>query len=412
MPIRMNRRRIAFVHGPGPVLDAPRLETMPFAINLIKRLEAADWEVDVFVWEQPLVDYREIFSTTVRVRYQVAPKRMLYRRWPIRPARLTATFMTCTNYQCAFGVGQIGSYLAAVISLASRCPLVILNDEFPSYFGFSWWAPLERWAAKQASVIIVPSADRVEHLTGELGLSNQGKTFVEFRNSPKVSHPLERRDWHALLGIPSGKRIFLNAGTLADGMQIPEILSSTVYWPGDAVLLLHSRAPDQEGGYRQEMAHLHIPGRVFWTSTALSEKLLNSLVAHCSGCFALYRNKSPNFLLTGTSSGKLMRSVMCGSPVIASSFESLRFVSQEGIGVQVSHPSEIPAAIQELTRNERAYRQRCLSFATREGIREQQSWEALTTALSNKIDLRGSGFGQEDPNDIKEVRSGGKQRAF
>ena len=79
---------------------------------------------------------------------------------------------------------------------------------------------------------------------------------------------------------------------------------------------------------------------------------------------------------------------MCGSPVIASSFESLRFVSQEGIGVQVSHPSEIPAAIQELTRNERAYRERCLSFATREATREQQSWEDLVRALSNKIDLR------------------------
>jgi glycosyltransferase involved in cell wall biosynthesis len=309
-------------------------------------------------------------------------------------------------------LGQIGSYLGAVISLASRCPLVILNDEFPSYFGFSWWAPLERWAAKQASVIIVPSADRVEHLTEELGLSNQGKRFVEFRNTPKVSHPLERRDWHALLGIPSGQRIFLNAGTLHDWAQIPEILSSTVYWPSDSVLLLHSRAPEQDGRYRQQLSHLHVPGRVFWTSTALSDKLLNSLVAHCNGSFALYRNTSPNDLLVGTSSGKLMRSVMCGSPVIASSLESLRFVSQEGIGVQVSHPSEIPAAIQELTRNERAYRQRCLSFATREGIREQQSWEALTTALSNKIDLRGSGFGQDDPNDIKEVRSGGKQRAF
>ena len=119
-----------------------------------------------------------------------------------------------------------------------------------------------------------------------------------------------------------------------------------------------------------------------------------------------------NFLLTGTSSGKLMRSVMCGSPVIASSFESLRFVSQEGIGVQVSHPSEISAAIQELTRNERAYRQRCLSFATREIMREQQSWEALAKALSNKIDLRGDGFQQEGHIDVKGIRSGGKQRAF
>jgi glycosyltransferase involved in cell wall biosynthesis len=82
---------------------------------------------------------------------------------------------------------------------------------------------------------------------------------------------------------------------------------------------------------------------------------------------------------------------MCGSPVIASSFDSLRFVSREGIGVQVCHPAEIPAAIQELTANEPAYRDKCLSFATREVTREQQSWEALVTALSDKIDLRKPG---------------------
>jgi hypothetical protein len=410
MPTGMNRQRIAFVYWPGLAPDSARLETMPFAINVIKRLAAANWEVDVFLWERPLVDYRAIFSNSVRVRYQVAPERMLYRLRPIRLARLTAKFMACMNYQCAFGLGRNGSYLGALISVASRCSLVILNDEFPSFFGVSrLWDPLEHWAAERASVIIVPSADRIQHLTEELGLANQGKTFVEFRNTPKVPHPLERRDWHAQLGIPPGRRIFLNAGTLSDGMQVPEMLSSVVYWPADAVLLLHSRAPEQGGAYRQEISHLHVPGRVFWTSTALSDELLNSLVAHCSGCFALYRNKGPNFLLTGTSSGKLMRSVMCGSPVIASSFESLRFVSQEGIGVQISHPSEIPGAIVELTRNEQVYRERCLSFATQEVIREQQSWEDLVRALSNKIDLR-KRVPQQAPAEIKGVHFGGKKR--
>ena len=62
----------------------------------------------------------------------------------------------------------------------------------------------------------------------------------------------------------------------------------------------------------------------------------------------------------GISSCKLMRSVMCGSPVIASSFDSLRFVSREGIRVQVRHPSEIPAANMG---NERPYREKCLDVA-------------------------------------------------
>jgi glycosyltransferase involved in cell wall biosynthesis len=393
MPIDMNRRRIAFVYAPaGYPNDPARLEAMPFAISTIMRLALADCKVDVFLWEQPLVDYRERFPPNVRLRYQVTPKRIFYRTRPANlrhhPIRLTATFMSCTNYECAFGLGQLGSYLGAVISLASRCPLVILNDELPSHYGpNNRWAPLERWAAERADVIIVPSANQIPELAKELQLSDQRKKFVEFRNTPKVSRPLEQRDWHALLGIPSGKRIFLNAGSLGEWGQVTEILSSTVYWPSDAVLLLHSRTSEQ-GGLRQQLSHLHVPGRVFWTSAPLSEKLLNSLVAHCNGSFALYRNAGPYISLVGTASGKLMRSVVCGSPVIASSFDSLRFVSQEGIGVQVSHPSEIPAAIQELIRNEQAYREKCLSFARQEVLREQQSWEALVSALSSKIDLQ------------------------
>jgi hypothetical protein len=389
IPIDMSRRRIAFVYAPSPTYglafpDAARLATMPFAINTIKRLAAAKWKVDVFLWERPLNEYDEIFPANVKFRYEVLPKRIIH---GMRLIRLTARFMRCTNYECAFGLGQIGSYLGAVISVVSRSPLVLLSDEFSSYFGHSHWDALERWAAKRANVIIVPSADRIPHLAKELKLSDQSKRFVEFRNTPNVSFPLENRDWHAFLGIPSSKRIFVNAGTLGDWAQIPEILTGIVHWPSDSVLLLHSRTPEQEGGYRQQLSHLHVPGRVFWTSAALSDRLLNSLVAHCNGSFALYRNMGPNISLTGTSSGRLMRSVMCGSPVIASSFDSLRFVSQEGIGVQVCHPSEIPAAIKELTRNERAYREKCLSFAAREGMREEQSWEALVTALSDKFDL-------------------------
>jgi hypothetical protein len=251
----MNRRRIAFVYAPAPPPDMARLETMPFAINTIMRLANADWKVDVFLWERPLVDYHEIFPTTVRFRYEVMPKRMFY---GMRPIQLTARFISCTNYECAFGLGQIGSYLGAVISLTSRCPLVLLNDEFPSFFGRSRWAPLERWAAKRANVIIVPSADRIPHLAKELELSDQTK-IIEFRNTPKVSHPLEKRDWHQILGIPSDRRIFLNAGTLGERFQLPEILSSTVYWPSDAVLLLHSRTPENDRDYRQQLSHLHVP---------------------------------------------------------------------------------------------------------------------------------------------------------
>ena len=94
-----NCRRIAFVYAPssGRGSHAPgavRLETMPFAINAIIRLAAADSKVDIFLWERPLVDYHEIFPITVRF-YEVMPKRIFfYGSWPIQP---TARLMSRRN---------------------------------------------------------------------------------------------------------------------------------------------------------------------------------------------------------------------------------------------------------------------------------------------------------------------------
>ncbi len=365
-------KRIAFVYYPyNP--NTVRLESMPFAINTIDMLTAAGWEVDIFLWEKAAVNYFDLFDrSAVRILHQKTPR-------GITRIQLTAKFLTCVNYGCIFAVGQIGSYLGGVASIASRCPLVIVNDEFPSFWGQSPWAPLERWAARRAEVFILPSGDRRAQLAKELDL-NCDKAFIEIRNTPKIKHPLEERDWHNILGIPLGKKIFLHAGSVADWTQVPEILSSVVYWPPNAVVLLHGRESDH-GKYRQQLSHLDVSGRVYWSSSPLSERLLNSLVTHCDGNFALFRNNGPNIVLTGTSSGKLMRSLACGCPVIASNYDSLAFVTSERVGIQVNHPSEIPAAVRELSQSSDAYRARCRSFAAQEVVRAQESGKALKVTL-------------------------------
>jgi hypothetical protein len=353
---------------------------MPFAINTIERLAAAGWQVDVFLWEESTENRSERFSSRVVFHHQTTP------RPGLRRIQLSVRFMTSWNYASVFGLGQIGSYLGGIVSIASQCPLVVLNDEFPSCWPQSPWVALERWAAKRASVIVVPSTDRIVPLSEELELSC-AKTFVAVRNTPQLSYPLERHDWHELLGIPVGQRIFLHAGSLADWAEIPEILTSVVCWPADAVLLLHSRNVGEQAMYRQQLSHIDVPGKVYWSSTPLSEARLNSLVSYCDGNFALYRNIGPNFVHIGTSSGKLMRSLVCGTPVIASDYDSLAFVTREGVGIQVTHPSEIPSAIRELVQKGSSYRERCLSFAAQERVLAQRNWDNLSAALSNFIDL-------------------------
>jgi hypothetical protein len=211
--------------------------------------------------------------------------------------------------------------------------------------------------------------------------------FVEIRNTPVIREPLERRNWHEVFGIPVERKIFMHAGSLADWAQLPEIMTSVRYWPEDAVLLLHSRTTGEQMRTRQELSHLDFPGRVYWSSTPLSEAMLNSLTAYCHGTFALYRNLGPNIVYIGTSSGKLMRSLVCGCPVIASHYDSLGFVTQQGIGIQVLQPSEIPAAIYELGHSNDAYRKRCLEFASHEPMLAQVNWNKLASVLNNIVDL-------------------------
>jgi hypothetical protein len=293
------------------------------------------------------------------------------------------------HYKYVFSVGLIGSYIGGLVSAVSRCPFVLLNDEFPSMYeppnmyGHSGWLPLERWAASRADAIIVPSDDRHTALREELRL-NTDTPFITIRNTPEIKLPLEHFNWHKRMGIPFGKKIFIHAGSLADWAQVPEILASVSYWPADAVALLHnSRGREELVRYRQQLSHLDNPEKVFWSSDLLPENMVNSLIRHCTGSFALYRNCGPNFDQIGTSSGKLMRSIVCGTPVITSKFSSLNFVSTEGLGRQVTHPSEIPAAVEDLMRNIETYRKQCELFASSETILRAEAWKRIVQCIES-----------------------------
>jgi glycosyltransferase involved in cell wall biosynthesis len=370
--MRVPQQRVAFVFYPHAGV---RLDSMPFAVHIIKRLALSGWHVDVFLWTRfdegnsklpENVHYKYVGMKTSPASLQIA--------------ELTLRFMGHTRYRCVFSVGQIGSYIGAIISAASRCPYVLLNDEFPSFWSHSRWTYLERWGASRADVIVVPSEDRCDTLREELQIEAT-RPFVTIRNSPELNLPIIHRNWHKVMGIPRGKKIFVHAGFLGDWTQVPEILASVSYWPDDAILLLHSRSQDEAVRYRRQVSHLENPERVFWSLEPLSEDLLNSLVSYCDGCFALYRGH-PNNELMGTSSGKLMRSIVCGTPVLVSSFKSLEFVTREGLGIQIRHPSEIPIAVCNLMRNRETYRAHCTRYAASESSLREIGWAKLVESVA------------------------------
>jgi hypothetical protein len=387
-----NQRRVAFVFYPH-LPKTTLLSTIPFVAHTVHKLASSGADIDVFVWNERDASCQADYPNNVHFKYVKIPAVNNKKTFIAHTLR----FSKCLTYKCVFSVGLIGNYIGGIISAASRCPFVLLNDEFPSHddpYGKPRWRVLERWAARRADVIVVPSDDRCTILAEELRL-NTDKPFVTIRNTPELTLPSVHIDWHSTIGIPHGKKIFIHAGSIGDQAQVPEILASVSYWPEDAVLLLHnSRSQDEFLFYRKNYSHLDIPGRVFWSSEILAEDKLNSLVGSCSGGFALYRNYSRNLEYIGTSSGKLMRSIVCGTPVITSSFESLKFVTKEGVGIQVRHPAEIPVAVDNLMREGDIYRRRCAQFAESEISLREEAWNHILQCVRsapNGIDLSPGG---------------------
>ncbi len=337
---------------------------MPFALNSVIALANAGWEVDLFLWENPNKNYSQILPKNIKIKYYKQTNNSSVINKILNKAKIQSSlfyfqFQIYRNYSCVFGLGQIGAYIAAIIAKQSHCPFIYYNDEFPSCWGNKTWSQIEAKVVEKATIIVVPDEKRFLPLSLELNIGS--KPYASLPNIP-IKIPIEDINWHQRLNIPIGYIPFLHAGSVADWAQIPELLSSVPYWEEKTILIIHSRATEGLLKYRQELAHLNIPNRVVWSLEPMPDTTLNSLVSYCSANFALYRNSGPNIEYIGFSSGKLMRSLVYGSPVIASNLSSLKFIEEEKLGFLVNHPVEIPRAVKKILHNRSLYSQNCLTF--------------------------------------------------
>ena len=384
------KKRIAFVHYPhGP--KSARLETMPFALNTVTNLAAVGWQIDLYLWERPLFgkpasNYDSLLPKNVSVRYFTELRYSLVQHridsW------LRFRFGQCHDYCCVFGLGQKGSFIGSVMAEASQCPLIQVIDEFPSNWGASLWSHLEREAAKQATMFVIPDAQQFPFLCKELEIS-PSKPYVGLPNVATVDSLNEQIDWHTKLGLPTHSIPFLYAGSVSAWAQVPELMSTVPQWPEPAVLIIHSRSQNEIRTFRQQYSHLELPNRIFWSSQPLSQDYLNSLVAYCEGNFALYCNTGPHIEYAGFSSGKLMRSLACGSPVIASNLLSFTFVTEHQLGVLVREATDIPNAVKQIMGKRQEYPKRCLDFCQTHASFETH-WPKFCTTMMNvtEIDLQ------------------------
>lgn len=384
------KKKIAFVHYPhGP--KSARLETMPFSLNSVIALANAGWEIDLYLWERqlwgkPVSHYDSLLPKNVTIRYFTELRYNPLDRW--RHNWLKFRFQQQSNYLCVFGLGQIGAYVGNLIAEASNCPFIYIIDEFPSNWPSSIWSKLEYQAANDAAMVVVPDAQQFPFLCKELDIP--WNTPYAALPNVAVVHPLkEQINWHAKLGLPEHSIPFLYAGSVSAWAQVPELLSTVPDWSEPAVLVVHSRSQREIQKFRQQYSHLEVENRIFWSSQPLSQEYLNSLVSYCECNFALYCNTGPHIEYVGFSSGKLMRSLACGSPVIASNLLSFSFVTQHKLGVLVNDAAEIPNAVKQIIGQREDYRKRCLDFCGTYASFEAY-WPKFCDQLMEvtKIDLR------------------------
>ncbi len=394
----MSRRlKIAFIHYPHYV-NSSRIETMPFALNSVLALAKSECEVDLFLWENKNTNYFDLFPENVKIIYNQESYKLplidkpsiskIINKPKFKAGILGFLFQNKYRmYDCVFGLGQIGAYVASIISNSCNCPFIYYNDEFPSCWDNNniTWTKLEAKAVQKASIIVVPDEQRFLPLSKELNIASN--PYFSLPNIP-YKREYNHINWHNKLNIPLGYDLFLHAGSVADWSQIPEIMSSVPYWRERTCLIIHTRSNENILKYRQQLSHLEIAGRIFWSLEPLSDSDLNSLVSYCSGNFALYRNLGPNIEYIGFSSGKLMRSLIYGSPVIASQLPSLQFVEDHQLGVLVKHSAEIPHAIEKILLNRDLYSSNCLHFCKTQASFEQK-WVNFYSKIKEITNLHG-----------------------
>jgi glycosyltransferase involved in cell wall biosynthesis len=336
------------------------LINMPFAFNIILKLQS-EWLIDLYLGSYPNPEYGGLLSSSVTVHQMGRLLKVPYR------FKELALFLRCfrRGYRAVFGMGQVGTWVAYLVAKVNRCPLIIINDEFPSGLRFSRWTNLSARAHRAADAIIVPDKGRIPTLCREVsGIAS--KQFVELLNIPLPREkPPPEINWHDRLALPADSIPLIFAGGVGDHNQVPELLRSVRSWAPEYVLIVrgHNRAFALR--YRKRLRDLDIPGQIFWLLDPMTNNEFSSLLRYCRISFALYRPLNANMIEMGKASGKILQSVSLGVPVIASNFPSLDYVREYGLGRLVTHSSEIAGAVSDIMEDEQAIKERCRCFAER-----------------------------------------------
>jgi hypothetical protein len=320
------------------LIPHPYVDTLACFREPIKWLADAGWQIDVYTSLDPMHPPPNFGRENIRIiPIEVSRKEVLhfiYRFVAKRP-----------KYRWLWTVPQWGLYYGSIASTLTRTPMVCISDELivedelttPEQLR---WKKRERAAHQRCRFTIALSTERAEIVRRENRLAPNHPIYVVPNSAPGPARQLTSHYFQDTLGIQADKRILLHAGGL--WWKVADDLSRAVEtWTGDWVLVFQGRNLAQISGRKDSQ-------RVRFSQTVLPGGLMDYAASSSHVGLALYDNYSLNIRLAGTASGKVTLYLKNALPVIATAFESFKWIEREGCGICVESVNEVQIAAERI----------------------------------------------------------------
>lgn len=344
----MTNKKVLYIYGRAEI-NAAKLSYMPFGINPVIKMAEMGLEIDLYLTQSQTNYYQQIFPSNVKVHFM--DNKFIWGSG--RAKRFIAkifiyiffkTFFK--KYDIIWGAGQVGISLAGFVNYFKRVKLIYLSDEFAHVYHKSYWKKLEYYFSKKANYFIVPDESRLEITCNTVGLlPNKGFFFPNIPLSVKI----QNKDWYKKLNISSNSKIILLAGGLGFENNVDPILSVFPLTPKDVYLVVVGKTAE----YESSLIFNH--SRIIFINQEFSDEEIAGLISVSTCCLGYYSDKE-DLCYVGKSSGKIMRSLLIGTPVIATDFDSLKFIEEEKMGTLITKPLELIEAINYCIQNQKELR--------------------------------------------------------
>ena len=381
-----NNKKICFIFA-WPIRTNPILITMPFALNIIEILDKKGYKIDIYLSEYSNKSYVNIFSKNVTLYFldhnYLWPKEGILSFLSITNYfRQFSLFKLRNKYSYIFAGGMAGITLGRILKKYNiQSQLIYLNDEFPIQGKIDVWVKNEIISAQKADVVVIPEEYRFTPLCKQIPNLDKKPHFT-LPNVPLIdaSKNLPQINWHEYFQIDKSKKIFLMAGGLQDFNKIDELVASTVLWPENTVLIVKGK--NDVNGFIERFKSIINNGQIIFSSESFTPDELHSLISYSTASFCLYEPINENLEFVGKSSGKLMRSILLGKPVIVSKSEAFNFVTDYNFGIQVSNNIEIAQAVDNILKNDSSFNKSCNQNYS--SVSFEYYWEKFEDYLFNE----------------------------